>query len=388
MFLITEWKRKRDAIRGAPARAKKLDDEITEALYHYRIHLTELQIKPHLLDREIWESYDSILEVLGELKSRSEGRLLHRPSTLADLMVQWEKLFARQKQLLSTIDLTMERSEFYNKMETAKHRKHREQAQKAEAEAELSESRRSLIQAIHYVLLRERSGEPVTADSVVLDLDQAIDRWQEQLHEAISRVASEGPIKDKMRTLDQLRQRILEAPAWADKLKSVEEDLDELLELEDQLRRMTNRGQLSDADIDEMVNLLRIDAAESWAQADWEALESVIERIQTYVQRQYGHLQSELYVLRKRNGPARVNGRNTPLSQLAHSDASGADQSEASQEPTQSQPDKSQFSLLARAVRTRTTAAPYARTLVDPDADESVRRVFEAREGPRNEHDD
>lgn len=386
MHLIKEWQRLRNDIRAAPSKAKQLDEEITEALYHYRIHLTELQTKPHLLDREIWETYDSILDDLRELKERSAGRLLHKPSTLADLMDQWQNLFARQQELLSLIEQTMERSDFYNKMETAKQRKHRERAQRAEAEAKASQARRSIIQAIHYLLLRERSGESVTADSMVLDLDQAIDEWEAELQQALMLRDEAVATEERIRFLDQLRQRIVDAPAWAENLKQVEEDLDELLRLEEQLRRLTGHGQLNEADIDEMVDLLRLHAAESWVRADWDALDSIIDRIKGYVQRELGPLQSELYVYRKRTGrpfgqqPATATAKdNSPA-------RNGTEQPNGAQTPTGEEHDESDLGSLAEAIRTRPSAAPYARTMVDPDADESIRRAFERPEPANSEN--
>lgn len=382
MSVFSKWKRLRDEVRAAPSKAKQLDDEITEALYRYRIHLTKLQTKPHLLDKQIWETYDSIVEDLSHLKTLSDGRLLRRPSTLSELVEQWHTLFSRQQELLEFIETTMERSNFYNKMETAKQEKSREQAQRAQVEAKLSEARRGLIQAIHYLLLRERSGESVTAKSVVLDLDQAIEQWEEQLQEALSWDSEEVSTEEQIRLLEELRKRIVDAPAWAENLRAAEESLDELLQLEEQLRRMTNRGQLADADIDEFVDLLRLDAAESWVRADWDELESIIDRIQGYVQREYSPLQSELYVWRKRRGkPLNTNGS----SRSARPGPVGSRQDRAEEaEPTSEsatvEPDDTELDTLGKAIRTRPSPAPYARTMVDPDADESIRRAFENSE--------
>lgn len=388
MFLITEWKRLRSEIRAAPSRAKQLDDEITEALYHYRIHLTELQTKPHLLDRQIWETYDSIIQDLNQLKDDSEGRLLRRPSTLSELMERWHQLFTRQRELLELIEQTMERSDFYNKMETAKDRKSREQARQVEAEAKVSEARRGLIQAIHYVLLRERSGESVTAGSVVLDLDQAINQWQEGLRQALSWDEGELSRDEQIQYLEELRSRIVDAPAWAENLKAAEQDLDELLKLEEQQRRMSGHRQLAEGDIDEMVDLLRLHAAESWVSADWDELEETIDRIQGYVQREYGPLQSQLYVQRKRIGKKLPQERSTRVAQAngQRSRSNGGDQTDLDADRAAAEvSDETELESLARAIHTRPKDAPYARTMIDPDADESIQRAFSRAEPGKND---
>ena len=390
MSLITDWKRLRNEIRAAPSKAKQLDVEITEALYHYRIHLTELQNKPHLLDRQIWETYDSIIEDLEELKDDSEGRLLRRSSTLSGLMERWHKLFARQRELLELIEQTMERSDFYNKMETAKDRKSREQARQAEIEAKVSKARRGLIQAIHYVLLRERSGESVTAGSMVLDLDQAIDKWAEGLREALS-WDEEVTADEQIEYLEDLRNRIVDAPTWAENLKEAEQNLDELLRLEEQQRRMSGHKQLAEADIDEMVDLLRLDATESWVRADWDELESIIDRIQGYIQREYGPLQSQLYVQRKRRGKTLPQERSLPNRRAngRRSRSNSDDQSGTEADRTAAEESgETELGSLARAIHTRPKAAPYARTMIDPDADESIQRAFSRSEPATNDDTD
>lgn len=366
---VAEWKQLRREIRQAPQLAHQLDNELTDALYRYRMHLTKLSNKPHRLDRQIWDGYDETLTKLKPLLRRSRGRLLRTSASLRQLREEWAKLHQQQRDLLALIDQTMERSEFYNKMEEAKDRKSRQRAQRAEVEGELSAARRGLIRAIHYALLRERAGESLTAGSLVLDIDAAIDHWQRELEAVLEvKTSSTTSHEEKLAQIESLRRRIIDAPGWAENIRHVEEQFDHLLQLEDQLYRITGRGQLSQLEVDDMLQLLRVEAAQYWAESDWDALEDIIDRVQTFVQRETGPLQSQLYVHRKKSG----NWQGT--SPTAQDDSSEAKESTDSSDPDQS---GLHDGSLARALREQAPGTRFSRVNVDPDADDSVRRVFE-----------
>jgi hypothetical protein len=379
---VSNWQHLRSEIWEAPDRAKELDGEITEALYRYRFHLTELRAKPHKLDRRVWTTYDAILADIKELRARSDGRLLHKPSTLISLRDEWQAVFARQRALVRQIEQTIARSSFYNKMETAKESKSRERAQLAKARAKLFDARRGVIQAVHYVLLRERSGESITSDSIVLDLDEAIESWEEQLREILA-YQMQGEISDaeEIYLLESLRQQIVEAPHWAEKLKKVESDFDELLVLEDQLRRIAGSGQLADGDIGEMVNLLQQDARSYWAEARWDELKQVLDQIIAYVQRELPPLHSQLYVLRKRTGNSPLTwagsaAMNKPA-QSERSGSNGSKRAHAGGQGEETHEDPTPDSIL-RELSARSASQMHQKVYIDPDADESIRLVYQS----------
>lgn len=381
MRLITEWKELRRKIQEAPARARALDQELTEALYHYRTHLTKLKTKPHVLDRKIWKTYDSIVEEMRHLNQRSKGRLLKRPSHLSGLARDWSELFDRQRGLLEMIDETIDRSNFYNKMETAKLEKGRRSRERDEQEASLSEARRGLIRAFHYLLLRQRSGESITSDSIVLDLNQAIDTWEDdvaRLHGLQSR--QDVSVGQMVEALEELRQRIVNAPLWAENVKLVEGNLDELLTLDNQLRGITGVGQLASADVHDAADLLRINANQYWVTGQWDQLDAVIEKVQGYIQREIAPLQSQLYVRRKRKGrwgpKADASGIDAGERRSRYPSGHRSDHIQEGQSETGGAEGAAKGSL-ERVLDARPSASETGRVFIDPDADESVRRAFE-----------
>lgn len=370
------WNELRAEIRQSARKAKELDAEVTEALYRYRFHLTELQAKPHKLDEKIWKTYDSIVADIRQLEQRSEGRLLRKPSSLASLYQEWNSLFDRQQGLVHQINQTIERSDFYNKMETAKEDKSRRERLLARAQAVLSNARRSLIQGVHYVLLRERSGETITAGSIVLDLDRAIAVWEEQLREILhSQMERQLTDEEEIYLLASLRQQIVEAPGWAERVRTVERKLDELLVLEDQLRRISGTGELSDGDIGEVVNLLQSEVNEYWVDGRWEELEEVIGRIEAYVQRELPAVHSQLYVFRKRSGD----------SALTWGGLAAAGAAESVREGSADQGSSSLDGSILKTLAERLPEQMGRKVHIDPDADESVRLVYREQERPANQ---
>lgn len=369
----SNWNELRDEIRTASDRAKELDAEVTKALYNYRFHLTELQTKPSKLDQKIWETYDAIVTDIRELEELSEGRLLRKPSSLTSLHQRWSDVFDRQQALVHQIHQTIERSNFYNKMETAKETKSRRERVLAKARAELSKARRSLIQAVHYVLLRERSEESITSGSIVLNLSVAIANWEEQLRE-ILHFQMEHRLSDEeeIYLLESLRQQIVEAPGWAERVKSIERKLDELLVLEDQLRRIAGGGQLSDGDIGEVVNLLQSEVSKYWADGRWEELEEVLGRIESYVQRELPSVHSQLYVFRKRSGNSALTWGGVAAAGTVKQTDGGSDKQRSSS------PDSSVLKTLAERLPEQMGRKVY----IDPDADESIRLVYQEQEKP------
>lgn len=383
MGFVSEWKRLRQEIRLAPDRAKELDEEISEALYRYRIHLTRLTIKPHKLDRQLWDTYDSILGDIRRVRPKSRERLLQPTANLESLHQEWLAIFQRQNEFLNLIDETIERSEFYNKMERAKDDHGREREQHEKLQLQLSGARRSLIQALHYALLREKSGEGIASGSIILDLGLSIDAWEEGISNILNLQSKDNvPLEDEIGALEHLRQRIIEAPHWAEEVKDLEEKFDVLLSLEDQLRNLSGSGNLSDIEVNEFVELLRVDAKHYWAEANWEALDEIISRVNSYIQRELGPLQSQLYVLRKRKGHTPFANGSREAKHTVHDHDLGAGTADEMEEPVRESPDRSDGlydGSLKKAIAENQLGSATKKVYVDPDADESVQSVFGGR---------
>lgn len=352
---MQEWKDMRQTIRSMPERAKGLDQKLTEALYRYRFNLTTLKVKPSRMDEEIWQEYDSLVVEIPELIARSSGKLIQRPTKLQELIDDWRQLLGRQQELLQLVDRAIEAADFYDKMEAAKDEKRRQRAILDKDLKALSKAKRDLIQAVHYVVLREKGGESITSNSVLLNIDDAIDFWEESIsaiHDLDSQ--AETDIDQLIFEINQAREHIVQASAQAEKVREIERELDELLELDAQIKRATEQSSLYDEELNRVLANLRLKAAHYWASADWAALAAQLEQAKDYTQRNLGHVRSELYVIRKRSGAKATLG-------------SGR----RAERPASSRP-----IALARALQQHDPQRD-GQVYVDPDADSSVRYLYQ-----------
>ena len=351
---IRKWQQQRLSIRALPEIAKALDIQLTEALDRYRFLLTTLKVKPNRLDEEIWQKYDDLIAEIPELISRSQGRLWRRPSRLTELEADWQNLLNGQKDLLTLINRAIEAAEFYDKMESAKDDKRRQKAALKSDLKKLTKAKLSLIQAVHHIVLREKSVESLSGGSVLLNIDMAIDFWEEAIREISALEAQpDTDIQELVKHIYFVRDLIVEAPSKADKVKQVEREMNELLELDEQIQRATQKSILYHEELNRNLTKLRRGVAEHWARANWQSLESTLQEAREYAQRNINHLQSELYVIRKRSG-------------FRQPETDGASQLPAGNRPI----------ALSRALAKYTEA--NANTIyIDPDADSSIRYLYQ-----------
>ncbi|MFP3854382.1 MAG: hypothetical protein ACLFWD_08840 [Anaerolineales bacterium] len=351
--IVRNWRQLRISIREMPDQAKRFDDELTKALYRYRFKLTELQAKPSRMDEEIWGEYESIVEEIRELLEATKGRLLQPSARLRELEEQWRSLLERQEALLALIERAMEAADFYNKMESAKADKRRRKASIDQMMKHLTKAKRSLIQAFHYVVLREKSGESVTDGSILLDLDQAIDYWEQDLLDIrAAENNGDADVEILLDHMEQLRQRVVEASEKAQAVREVERQMNELLALDGQVKRASEQSALFESELQRVIKNLRDKVPAYWAAAEWDLLEEALSFSRDYVDRNIGHVRSELYVIRKRAGGKTFRQRESAEKSSKH--------------PVS----------LVQALKTyseRTAEDTY----VDPDADSSVRYLYQ-----------
>lgn len=356
---LKEWTELRSAIRSMPDKAKELDKKLTQALYHYRINLTSLKVKPSRMDEDIWHEYDDLVSNIKDLIARSSGRLLSKPAKLQQLLNDWNRLLERQQDLLVLIEKAVEAADFYDKMEAAKDQKRRQRASLDKDMKALSKAKLDLIQAIHYIVLREKSGENITSNSVLLALDKAIDFWEESLSEIHDlEVSEETSVERLISTINWTRQQIIKAPDQAEKVLEIERELDELLELDDQIKRATQQSSLYQDELSRLLGDLRQNVSHYWAVADWVSLNEALAEAKEYIQRNINHVRSELYVIRKRAGvsPHPSSNRRTRQSPSAMPIA------------------------LAKALQ-RVEPKSAGQVYIDPDADSSVRYLYQDGSG-------
>lgn len=351
--IIRRWRQLRNSIREMPTQAKRLDDELTNALYRYRFKLTDLQAKPSRMDEEIWEEYDSILLEMRKLLEASKGKLLRTSARLDKLEENWNSLLGRQEALLELIERALEAADFYNKMESAKADKRRREASIDQKMKHLTKAKLSLIQAFHYVVLREKSGESVTGGSILLDLDQAINYWEQDLLD-ISAAENNGgaSVETLVEHMDQLRRRVVEAAEKAQEVREVERQMNELLALDGQVKRASDQSALYESELQRVITNLRHKVPAFWAAAEWDRLEEALSSSREYAERNIGHVRSELYVIRKRAG-----GKTFRKSD---------DSDNSSNHPVS----------LIQALKTY-SEKDASDTYVDPDADSSVRHLYQ-----------
>ncbi len=396
MGVVGNWKQLREEIRSFPDRMTEKDQQLTEALYRYRFQLTQLSFKPQRIDHEVWSAYDGITRKAGELAQRSTGRLMLPPGKLKEIHQDWQELLAAIDELLDFLNEASEGAAFYDKMETAKDRKREREAVRAVEDERVREAKRSLIRSIHYVVLRERGEDPVTLGSVLLDMDDAVNVWIERLQQVISMEAEIDIEVDELIThIEGLRKQIIETSFYAEKVKRVEDHLDETLSLEEELQAF-GKTVIAEIELYEILALLQEDVPACWAQGQWESLSQHLDTVERFARRSESMVRSELYVSRKRGLAVgkRPSPASAPKAPEAESDQEREISTNEGMTPQPSAVSRDELEAKLREIAALGEGAPdpdgdrgsnkgetrLEKSVLDPDVDASVRIAFERSE--------
>ncbi len=239
----------------------------------YRLLLMELYDHPRKIDKTLWEDVEGC-RAKKERFLKSQFRFWMRiPWFLRRRIRQYESLVAELDEHIAFVDKAKKGARFYSKMQKGKSIKKESVVPGGESVSDIRDSLHALIRVLHYLFLREKMGQPVTAGSSVLHLEDALFYWENELRIIAAYMRDGGISKDRLvQNINDLRNRLQETPSQAQLVLDFEMRMLSLLKL-------TKAYQMAGKDnvpSDVLVELLRSfdeDIPFAWARGQWETLE-------------------------------------------------------------------------------------------------------------------
>lgn len=244
----------------------------------YRLLLMELYDHPKKIDKTLWEDVEGCF-AKKERFLKSPFRFWMRiPWFLRRRIRLYESMIDEIDELISFVGKAKKGAQFYSKMQKGKSVKKQTIVPGGETISDVRDSLHALIRVLHYLFLREKMGQPVTAGSSVLCLEDALFYWENELRIIAAYMRDGGISKDRLvQNINDLRNQLQEAPAQAQLVLDFEMRVLSLLKL-------TKAYQMAGKDnvpSDLLVELLRSFDEEipfAWARGQWETMERNLQR--------------------------------------------------------------------------------------------------------------
>jgi hypothetical protein len=239
----------------------------------YRLLLMELYDHPRKIDKTLWEDVEACRTKKDRLLRSTFRFWMRIPWLLRRRIRQFESMVGEIDELIAFVDKAKKGARFYSKMQKGKSVKKESIVPGGESINDVRESLHALIRVLHYLFLREKMGQPVTAGSSVLQLDDALFYWENELRIIAAYMRDGGISKDRLiQNINDLRNQLQETPSQAQLVLDFEMRVLSLLKL-------TKAYQLAGKDnvpSDILVELLRSfdeDIPFAWARGQWETME-------------------------------------------------------------------------------------------------------------------
>lgn len=285
MSLLSSLKDLRQQVERKLDRILLREKEINDLLVKYRLFITQVSFKATHLDRSVWTNFDDSVARAKEIREEYAGLVIRTPGQLRKIIAEADELLKAQRDLIELINHSMEGTKFYNEMERAKLDKRRQEAAEEERAQMLFTAKRSLIQALHYVLLLERSGERIVQDPELLDLGPILDHWEREI-KSLLRLHSDPEVESKIlvRRMESLTAMITGVPDVARRIRRTRDEFEKFLSIN---REFATEGidMTADEEVSQFRTYFQQSIPELWRARDLDSIRGLLDRIQAYLQR-------------------------------------------------------------------------------------------------------
>ena len=239
----------------------------------YRLLLMELYDHPRKIDKTLWEDVEEC-RAKKDRFLRSPFRFWNRiPWLLRRRIRRYEGMIAEIDELISFVGKAKKGAQFYSKMQKGKSIKKQTVVPGGESIDDIRESLHALIRALHYLFLREKMGQPVTAGSSVLRLEDALFYWENELRIIAAYMRDGGISKDRLiQNINDLRNQLQETPPQAQLVLDFEMRVLSLLKLT-KAYQMAGKDNVPSDVLVELLRSFEEDIPFAWARGQWETLE-------------------------------------------------------------------------------------------------------------------
>ncbi len=195
--------------------------------------------------------------------------------------------------------------------------------------------------------------------------------------------------------IEGLREQIIQTSFYAEKVKRVEDHLDETLSLEEELQGF-GKTVIAEIELNEILALLQEDVPACWARGQWEKLSQHLETVERFSRRSESMVRSELYVSRKRGLAVsrRPSSPPAPETPEPSSEQEPVISNNGGMTPQPAAASRDELEAKLREIAALGEGAPdpdgdegtkkaktrLERSVLDPDVDASVRIAFERSE--------
>ncbi len=285
MSLLSNLKDLRQQVEAKLDRILLREKEINDLLVKYRLYITQVSFKATNLDRSVWTSFDDTVYRSQDIREEYASLVIRTPGQLRKIVSEADDLLQAQADLIDLINYSMEGTKFYNEMERAKLDKRRQEAIEEERSQMLLTAKRSLIQALHYVLLLERSGERIVQESDSLDIKPILDQWEGEIR-ALLQLNSDPRVEPEtlVRRMESLTGAITGVPDVARKIRRTRDEFEKFLSIN---REFATEGidVTSEAELAQFRSYFQESIPALWEAGDLDSIRTLLDQIQAYLQR-------------------------------------------------------------------------------------------------------
>lgn len=261
------------------------EKEINDLLVKYRLFITQVSFKATHLDRSVWTKFDATVSRSAELREEYAGLVIRTPGQLRKIVEKADGLLHAQQELIDLINHSMEGTRFYDEMERAKRDKRQQEAKEEQRARRLRTAKRSLIQALHYTLLLERSGERIVQETDLLQIDPIIDQWEDEI-KGLLRMNSD-PEADPdtfVARMESLAAEITGVPETARRVRRTREDFQKFLSINQEFA-IDGIDMTSETELKQFRSYFQDEIPAHWQEGDLDAVQEILGQIQDYLER-------------------------------------------------------------------------------------------------------
>lgn len=219
-----EWRTLPELINSKKDQALKEIPNIQSAMILYRSYVATCDYIAIKTNWNIRESFYWLSNEMMELEiiHREYILLLCSLKTLRSLSHRWDKVIARQNELLNGFNLAPSAFEFYNKMAYSKEKLQKEKKESIEVSQRISKAYQTYHTAMEYIEKLDQEHSISGLSSSVLSIEQAKIFWGEKFDE-IRRMENSGTDPNRIiNEIENLAKIIYDAPGMAKWVNEIE----------------------------------------------------------------------------------------------------------------------------------------------------------------------
>ena len=198
---------------------------------------------------------------------------------LRGLLGEWRSLTRKQARLRGVIEKIPERTQIYDRLESAKELE-RQQHQVQDAQLRpLKTAEVALEGAKGYLKrLQVRHQDAPTKGSAVLTLAPVLSGWQARIQDIEAARAAQGRPEDLIRTIRSLERDMALAGSYAARVVRVERRAQQIQSLHKRLKRRRGGQRLPDEELKVITIAIRDVVSQLWVEARWDELSEVLNK--------------------------------------------------------------------------------------------------------------